>query len=139
MKPYSCCRNSIPTFPRLSRMSLKPSNGSEHDGSDMEPGTSLEKDFTAVLNIYSTARMLRPSTPHQGNRNRGSLDPCNPDHAGQGQHSPEQREAHAEPNRRNTNFTVHLHHSLMQQHPAMMFHPCPIQPHLLLQLSCPFP
>lgn len=33
----------------------------------------LKKDFTAALNIYSRARMLRPSIPHQGKRNRGNL------------------------------------------------------------------
>lgn len=42
-------------------------------GQIQSQASGLEKDFTAALNIYSRARMLRPSIPHQGKWNRGNL------------------------------------------------------------------
>lgn len=71
-------------------------------------------------------------TPRE--REQGKSDPCNPDHAGQGWHSANQREARAEPSRRNTNFTVHLQHSLMQPCLPCCSTPAPFSP----TFSCSF-
>lgn len=69
MKPYSCCSNSIPTFPRLSGMSLKPTNGSELDGSDMEPGPWSGEGF------HSRSQHVQQGqdAEHQGNGNRRNM------------------------------------------------------------------
>lgn len=115
MKPYCSCSNSIPTVPRLSGMSLKPSTGSEPHGSDMQPGPWSGGAFHSSSQHLQQGQDAEAQHPASREWEQGKLDPYNPAHPSQGQHSPEQREAHAEPSSRNTNFTVHLHHSLMQR------------------------
>lgn len=115
-------------------MFLKPGNGSEPDGSDTEPGLWSGEGFHSSSQHLQQSQDAEAQHPTPREMEQGKSDPCNPDHAGQGWPSANQREARAEPSRRNINFTVHLQHSLMQPCLPCCSTPAPFSP----TFSCSF-